>query len=422
MSPLRLAAAAADRVPHIPAQVVAPGRGDDPAARSAGRRVVAALAVTQTVGYGVLYYAFAVFLTPLAAELDTSTTVITGAATLSVLVAAIAAVPVGRWLDRHSGRGLMTCGSILGTLGVLGWSQVHTVAQLYAVFALIGLASAMALYEPAFAVIVSIFDEHRRANGLLALTVVAGFASTIFLPLAGALETRLGWRAAVGVLAGIHALATIPLHAVALRRVPPRGSAQRAGRRTSVIRNALRDRAFWLMVAAFVAQGAAVSIVAVHLVAYLITLGHPAPFAATIAGLLGILSVTGRILTTGLRSRYRTATVTAAVFALQGIAAAALPLVGRSTPGAVTCVVLFGLGFGLGSLSRPALLAERYDTSAYASLAGTLALPATLAKAGAPLAAAAMFTTTGGYTAIMAAVTVSCLLAAAALHLVGRAP
>jgi MFS family permease len=263
-------------VTEIRARVVAPDRGGDPAARRAGRRVVAALAVTQTVGYGVLYYAFAVFLTPLAAELDTSTTVVTGAATLSVLVSAIAAVPVGRWLDRRGGRGLMTAGSILGTLGVLSWSQVHTVAQLYAVFALIGLASAMALYEPAFAVIVSIFDQHRRANGLLALTIVAGFASTIFLPLAGGLETRYGWRAAVGVLAGIHALATIPLHALALPRIPSRASAQRAGRRTKAIRHALRDRAFWLLVAAFVAQGAAVAIVAVHLVAYLSTLGHPA--------------------------------------------------------------------------------------------------------------------------------------------------
>ena len=32
-----------------------------------GWRIVAALAVTQTVGYGVLYYAFAVLLRPMAA-------------------------------------------------------------------------------------------------------------------------------------------------------------------------------------------------------------------------------------------------------------------------------------------------------------------------------------------------------------------
>lgn len=377
------------------------------------------MAVTQTVGFGVLYYAFAVFLTPLAAALDTSTTAVTGAATLSVLVAALAALPVGRWLDRHGGRGLMTAGSVLGTAGVLGWSRVQTVAQLYAVFAVIGLASAMALYEPAFAVIIGVVDQHSRPNALLAVTIVAGFASTIFLPLAGLLEERLGWRTAVLVLAGIHAVATIPLHALALPRAA--AAARRASRRTAVIRIALRDQAFWFLVLAFVAQGAAVSVVAVHLVACLVTLGHPPGFAATTAGLLGVLSVTGRLLTTGLRRRYRTTAVTAAVFTIQGAAAAALPLVGRSASGAVACVVLFGLGFGVGTLSRPALLAERYDTSAYASLAGALAFPATLAKAGGPLAAAAIFTTAGTYTPVMAAVTASCAVAAFALTLVHQA-
>ncbi len=377
----------------------------------AGRRAVAALAVTQTVGYGVLYYAFAVFLTPLAADLDTSATVVTGAATLSVLVAASASVPVGRWIDRRGGRGVMAAGSVLGVVGVLGWSQVRTVAQLYAVFAVVGLAAAMTLYEPAFAVIVRTVGEHRRPNALLAVTIVAGFASTIFLPLAGVLEARLGWRAAVLVLAGIYAVTTVPLHAFAL----PPGSLRPPAASGRVVRQALRDRAFWLLVLAFVAQGAAVSVIAVHLVAYLVALGHPPTFAATVAGLLGVLSVTGRLLTTGLRRRYSTATVTAVVFGIQGAAAAALPLLGHDRIGAIACVVLFGLGFGVGTLSRPALLAERYDTSAYASLAGTLALPATLAKAGAPLAAAATFTAAGGYTPVMVAVTVSCVIAALAL-------
>ncbi|WP_214108601.1 hypothetical protein [Acrocarpospora catenulata] len=36
---------------------------------SGGRRIVAALAVTQTIGYGVLYYAFSVFLIPMSRDL-----------------------------------------------------------------------------------------------------------------------------------------------------------------------------------------------------------------------------------------------------------------------------------------------------------------------------------------------------------------
>ena len=57
------------------------------------------------------------------------------------LAGAVAAVPVGRWLDRHGGRALMTGGSILATLLVVAWSQVRTVGQLYAVWLALGVVS-----------------------------------------------------------------------------------------------------------------------------------------------------------------------------------------------------------------------------------------------------------------------------------------
>jgi hypothetical protein len=90
-----------------------------------GWRIVAALAVTQTVGYGILYYAFAVLLQPLAVALHTSTTVVTGALTCSVLAGAVMAVPVGRWLDHHGGRTLMTsrtpsASAVTGNVGRVG--------------------------------------------------------------------------------------------------------------------------------------------------------------------------------------------------------------------------------------------------------------------------------------------------------------
>jgi hypothetical protein len=71
-----------------------------------------------------------------------------------VLTYAFTAVPVGRWIDRHGGRTLMIAGSPLGSLAVFAWSRVDTLADLYLVFLLIGLAAAMSLYEPAFAVLV----------------------------------------------------------------------------------------------------------------------------------------------------------------------------------------------------------------------------------------------------------------------------
>src|SRR5437660_7850439 len=102
------------------------------------RLLIGSLAITQTVGYGVLSYAFAVFLTPMAHDLHTGPTALTAALTLAVLIAAAAAIPVGRWIDGHGGRTLMVTGSILGTLAVLAWSTVDNLLGLYLVFVLIG--------------------------------------------------------------------------------------------------------------------------------------------------------------------------------------------------------------------------------------------------------------------------------------------
>src|SRR5699024_1528310 len=73
------------------------------------------LALTETVSWGILFYAFAALLIPMQEEFGWSSTEITGAYSLALLVAGLVAPFVGRWLDWHGARGLMTAGSILGT-------------------------------------------------------------------------------------------------------------------------------------------------------------------------------------------------------------------------------------------------------------------------------------------------------------------
>ncbi|GAA5178666.1 MFS transporter [Rugosimonospora acidiphila] len=404
-----------------------------------GWLIVAALSATTTVGYGVLYYAYAVFLTPMATALHTGTTVIAGALTCSILASAAAAVPVGRWLDRHGARALMTGGSIAATLLLLAWSRVHTILALYLVWTGIGVATACVLYEAAFAVVIAWFRE-RRGTALLAVTVVAGFASSIFLPLTGHLVGRYGWRSAILVLAAIHAAITIPGHLL-VRRAPrpvaderqaPPGTAGKTpsaagadrsrddGERRRVVSAAVRDPGYWALAVAFVASNAAVAAVGVHLVAYLTELGHTPQFAANTAGLLGILSVTGRLATTATIRRASPATATAAMFVVQAGAAACLPLVGRGNLGAVLATLGVGLGFGVSTIARPAILADRYGTTAYATLSGILAVPLTVAKALAPLGAAAIRDATGDYLWVVEGIAGLCVVAAAALLTVRR--
>jgi predicted MFS family arabinose efflux permease len=378
------------------------------------RPLVAALTITQTAGYGVLFYAFSVTLMPLAEQLHTTATVIAGALTVSLLVSALAAVPVGRWLDRHGGRGLMTLGAALGAVAVLAWSQVDTVVQLYLVFVLIGLSSAMVLYEAAFTVLVRQVDPARRANALLTITFVAGFSPTLFLPLGGLLVRHLGWRTALVLLAVGYAIVVVPLHARFVPvPVPNAGTVDAA--RSAATGAALRDWGFWFIVVAFVGHGLVVWTVAVHVVAILVSLGHPAPVAAGIAGLLGLLSVAGRVLVTRASTRFRMGPMTASIFVVQALAQLALPLVGSTLTGAVICTVVFGLGYGVGTIARPALLAERYGTVSFGTIAGVLNFPVNVAKAVGPLTAAVLYTATGSYAAVCWAIAATSAIAAAML-------
>jgi predicted MFS family arabinose efflux permease len=395
-----------------------PGIGGHRAAhQSRARRIVAALAITQTVGYGTLYYAFAVFLTPMATDLHTTTTAVTGTFTASVLVSAALAVPVGRWLDRHGGRALMTVGSALGVLMLLAWSQVDSLWQLYAVQIGIGVASAASLYEAAFAVIIAWHTPSKRPGALLALTVVAGFASTIFLPLTGWLVATYGWRTALLILAAVLALFTVPLHALIIRPAlpAPGTSAPASGTPPAALKTVFSDRVFWLLTISFTTNMAAISIVTVHLVAALTSWGHSPTFAAGTAGLFGVLSVAGRLATTGLQRRYRTSTVVAAIFAVQALAIGLLPFIGHNSIAVIAAVTGFGLGFGVSAIAKPVLLADRYDTRRYATIAGTIVVPMTIAKAGAPLAAAVLHARSGTYTSVLLATATLCAVAAVAL-------
>jgi MFS family permease len=244
--------------------------------------IVAALAVTQTVSWGVLYYGFPVFLRAMELDLGRSRAELTGAFSLALVFSALAAFPVGRWIDRHGARARMAAGSTLSVLLLVGWSRVRSLEGLYLVMAGLGVAMAMVLYEAAFTVVASWFTRHRR-RALTAITLVAGLASTLFMPLETELLERYGWRHALLILAALLGSVTVPLHALVLRRRPedlglvPEGepfvNTGRPGEMTEqsiTLEQAIRTVSFWGLGAAFVLSGAAGVALSIHLVPYLL--------------------------------------------------------------------------------------------------------------------------------------------------------
>jgi MFS family permease len=63
--------------------------------------IVLALACIETISWGVLYYTFAVLMPSMEAELGWLRVAMTGAFSLALLLAGLAAPLFGRWLDRR---------------------------------------------------------------------------------------------------------------------------------------------------------------------------------------------------------------------------------------------------------------------------------------------------------------------------------
>lgn len=384
-------------------------RGQDEPDRRRGWAIVAALSVTETTSWGVLYYGFPLFLKPMEEATGWSRATLTGAFSLALAVQGLSAVAVGRWLDRHSPRALMTVGSVAATALVLAWSRVETVAGLYLVWAAIGAVMATVLYEPAFTVIAKWFHTE-RTRALTAVTMVAGLASFIFLPIESRLVRAHGWRDALVVLAVILGAVTVPLHGLVLRPAPAGGPLRRAGSygadRPGVeaaehaARAALRLRSFWFLAAALVGMSFVSSALAVHQVAYLTEQGYAPSFAAGVTGVLGAMQLPGRFLFAPLLRRVDRRTVTTLVFVLLCGGLAVL-VFSTSRPAVWTFVVVYGAGRGMITLLRATLVGDLFGARHYGAIAGVLAACTTVAVAGSPLVAAALFDRLGDYRAVL---------------------
>lgn len=393
----------------------------EPDERSSGWPLVASLALTETISWGVLYYSFAVFLGPIADGLEVSRVWVSGALTLAVLVSAVAGIPVGRHLDRHGPRDLMTLGSIAGVALVIGWSQVGGLVGLYGAFLGIGLVMGAVLYEPAFVVLAKFFPDPRaRRRAMTAMTLFAAISSFVFVPLAQELLDAHGWRDALLILAGVLAV-TIPIHAsLPSKHLAPSRRPRHAERRAA---KAILGRADFRLITVvyFLATVAGLALL-VELIPMLTERGFSATFAAFALGTMGLAQIPGRLLFVVIGRWLDEARATLVTISLIGAGLAVLLLADVAAL-VLLGVLLLGMGNGLAILSRATVLAERFGTATYGAVSSITAASTTIARALSPLLATAATALVGveALTAGLIAVTLAAAVVAARVFLEPRA-
>jgi predicted MFS family arabinose efflux permease len=344
------------------------------------RRATFALAATQLVSWGVLFYGFAVVAPEVTADTGWSETVVAGAFSLGLLVAGIAAPAVARHLARHDPRLVLTAGSLLGIAGMAAFAGAHHIAVLYVAWLVIGLAMAATLYEPAMAVLVAL-DPTRRHRTLAVVTVAGGLASTVFAPLGGVLVDEIGWRFALLVLAVAGGVFTTVLHAAVLpaaRAVPAPPE--------PVTPSVLRSNPVRRLQLAQLFEQAAILATTAHYIGLLVDRGTTIAVAGAVLAAMGLGKVAGRLLLLGPVVRALSLPALAAGCNLVQLAGLAVPLVTTRHPALFLSAVVVGAASGATTVLRPLLVVELVGPGPYAAVSAHLQRNTTVGRAGAPLA------------------------------------
>ncbi|MFL5111198.1 MAG: MFS transporter [Microvirga sp.] len=361
---------------------------------------VAALSFAQLVSWGIVFYAFALFLEPMARELGWSKPALTLAYSLGLGASAATAYPSGRLIDKGHGRAVMTAGSLVSSALLVLWSRVDS----YPLFVLIwiGLGATMSaiLYEPGFAVLTHRLGPLSR-RGITVMTLIGGLASTVFFPLSYALIEALGWRDALVALAAINLAVCGAIHFLVIPSEPARApsgvSAAPGAAAPSSARRVLRHPAFWGFVIVSVLHNALFTGFAIHLVPLLVERGLTLGGAVAAFTLVGPAQVGGRIV---IALGERAFSMRAVGLLACGLAVAAfllLPFVRPEPWFVVVFALIYGAGNGIMTIVRAVLPAEIFGRLDYGAIQGMMNAPTMIARASAPFAFGALWAIGGSY-------------------------
>jgi len=358
------------------------------------RRLVLWLSLAQLITWGSVFYTFALLLEPLERELRLTRVQSSLGFSLALLAEGVLAYPVGRWIDRGHERAVMTGGSLLITAALVFHASIRSMAGFYLSWLALGAALAATLYTPVFAVVTRRYPQDFR-RAIITLTFLGGLASTAFIPLTAWLIGHWGWRTALLVLAAVHLLVCVPVHAVWLRGAPPPAPAHAAGSHSPA---ALLRSAPFLLICTFVVgtMGITASIPP-HLISLLRESGLREDWVIAIPATIGIVQVLGRVLLYFFEHRFDLHTANRLIPFLIPLALAAL-IAGAATPAAgLLFVLLYGLGNGMLTIVRGTAIAQYVNREHVASLNGALGLPTALSRAIAPALLGLMWTQQAGY-------------------------
>nr|WP_255479405.1 MFS transporter [Quadrisphaera sp. RL12-1S] len=374
-----------------------------------------------------------VLMVPLHDELGWSTSLMSLAVSVNLVLFGLTAPFAAALMERFGMRRVVACALLLIAAGAALSSRAQAAWQLLPTWGLlIGLGTgSMALVFAA-----TVADRwFVRRRGLVIGVLTAGSATgqLSLLPVVAVTSDALGWRTALLVVAGA-ALAVVPLVLALLRDRPldlgvlpygaeptvaqvaqaPAARGGAAGRALAALRTASRRPAFWGLAGAFAICGATTNgLVGVHFVPSAHDHGMATTTAAGLLAVVGIFDIAGTIASGYLTDRVDPRLLLLAYYAFRGMGLLVLPsLLGPSVhPSMLLFVVVYGLDW-VATVPPTAVLCRELFGSAGTVVFGWVFASHQLGAAVAAGAAGVLREQTGTYTAAWLGGAALCAVAA----------
>jgi len=270
-----------------------------------GYWVAAACFAIQGVGIGT-FISFGVFFKPLLAEFEWTRATLSGASSVTFLIAGILGIFVGSLNDRIGPRVIMTVTGVFFGLGYLLMSQVSALWQLYLFYGMVvGIGTSSIDVIPLTTTARWFVNRRGTMTGMVKVGTGAG---QLTIPLmAGLLIAAYGWRTAYVIIGALVLVLLVSISQL-LRRDPsqmgllPDGLEETPAGETGqtkglTLRDAMDTRQFWIICSVNLAVISCLLTIMMHIVIHAMDIGISSIKAAGILSTIGGVSMAGRMVT-----------------------------------------------------------------------------------------------------------------------------
>ncbi|KAK46203.1 MFS transporter [Caballeronia jiangsuensis] len=399
--------------------------GNPAPADSEDKLITWALALAQLVSWGSVYYSFSLLVVPMEQSMGWGRTSTNAALSVGLLVSGFVAYPIGRWIDHGLGRRVMAVGSVIAAAMLLLWAGAQSLTLLFVAWIGLGISMAATFYDPVFAVVTHRYPRSFRTKITL-ITLVAGFASTVFIPLTQLLVGSVGWRTSLVVLAALNLVVCLPIHVMAIRSSRTDARSRPESRdvklaNDAATRRALRTPTFWALAVCFTAYYATFAALTFHLVPLMVERGVSNAVLVTTMALIGPAQVAARAVWFTFGRTIHVSTIGIIVVTLFPLSTIILITAGHSAALLWLFALCYGAANGMMTILRGTIVQDLMWTEGYGAVSGMLSFPSNIAKGIAPIAAAGIWNLTHGYVVVEWTVFLVSILSAIAFLVAVRA-